>query len=284
MAGRKPPSGIETVFAQQPENYFFGADTFANDLYMQDLEEAMQDRERNYAANVSVGGLYGLAGPGSGAKLAELEAAKKSPANLLRGISAEGGFDQTEVDAVTALINSNAVTIDQVADQFGLPASVIQAAYDANKPLGGTQGAYDAIVQASAITDTAGEFLEDIAAANAAVVTAQTTGVNPNLSYQEGIDQKITNISNAKTAAQAATEAALASGVIDQGDIDDAFGSTTTENILAGVGNVLGAGTRGIYNVASNIPVVGGYLGDAIEGTADWFKNTKGRSLSDLFL
>jgi hypothetical protein len=94
MADKQPPSGIPTIYAEQP--YYFGADTFANDLYMQDLEEAMQDRERNYAANVSVGGLYGLAGPGSGAKLAELEAAKKSPANLLRGISAQGGFDKVK--------------------------------------------------------------------------------------------------------------------------------------------------------------------------------------------
>jgi hypothetical protein len=45
---------------------------------------------------------------------------------------------------------------------------------------------------------------------------------------------------------------------------------------LEGLSDVLGAGTRGIYNVASNIPVVGGYLEDAIEGTAGWLKNMEG--------
>jgi hypothetical protein len=99
---------------------------FANDLYMQDLEEAMQDRERNYASNVSIGGLYGLAGPGSGQKLAELEAAEKRN-KLFKGISADGGFNQSEIDAVTALINSGAVTIDDVAIQFDLPPAVIAA-------------------------------------------------------------------------------------------------------------------------------------------------------------
>ena len=212
--------------------------TFVQDLIDQDAREERADIDyQNYLAGLQ---------------------AQEDKANLLAGAaSAEGGFDEGEIDAVRALVRSNAVTINDVANQFNLPIELVAATYDA-------------------LPATKDEYLGDIAAANAAVVAAQTTEMDPNLSYQGGIDQKITNISNAKTAAQAATEAALASGVIDQGDIDDAFGSTTTENILAGVGNVLGAGTGALYNVASNIPVVGGYLGDAIEGTADWFKNTKG--------
>jgi hypothetical protein len=212
--------------------------TFVQDLLDQDYKEARRDVDYlNYLAGLQ---------------------AQEDKANLLAGAaSSEGGFDEGEIDAVRALVRSNAVTIDDVANQFNLPIELVAATYDA-------------------LPATKDEYLGDIAAANAGVIAAQTTEMDPNLSYQGGIDQKITNISNAKTVAQDALDAALASGVVDQGDIDDAFGPTLTENILAGVGNVLGAGTGAVANVAGNIPIVGGYLEDAIKGTADWFANTKG--------
>jgi hypothetical protein len=133
---------------------------------------------------------------------------------LLAGAaSPEGGFDEGEIDAVRALVRSNAVTINDVANQFNLPIELVAATYDA-------------------LPATKDEYLGDIAAANAGVIAAQTTEMDPNLSYQGGIDQKITNISKTKTVAQDAIDAALASGVVDQGDIDDAFGPTLTETVL----------------------------------------------------
>ena len=212
--------------------------TFVQDLIDQDAREAARDIDYlNY--------LVGLQ-------------AQEDKANLLAGAaSAEGGFDEGEIEAVRALVRSNAVNINDVANQFNLPIELVAATYDA-------------------LPATTDEYLGDIAAANAAVVAAQTTEMDPNLSYQGGIDQKITNISNAKAAAQEAIDAALASGVVNQKDIDKAFGPTLTETVLEGVGNVLGAGTGALANVAGRVPVVGGYLGDAIEGAADFFKETKG--------
>jgi len=195
------------------------------------------------------------------------------------GISAEGGFDQAEVDAVTALINSNAVTIGQVADQFKLPVNVIQAAYDANNPLGGTQGAYNAILEASAITDTTNEFLEDIANKQKEVTSiSQETYNTPKTDpiYQTQIDAKFDALSTAKQELDILTSEGLKSGLIDQNDLNAAFGPSLTEQILSGVGDVLGTGTKVLRDVASNVPVVGPYLGDAVEGTADWLKNTAG--------
>ena len=55
-------------------------------------------------------------------------------ASLFGNVSAEGGFDQSEVDFVTQLISSGQVTIEQAANQFGLPASVVADVYAANAP------------------------------------------------------------------------------------------------------------------------------------------------------
>jgi hypothetical protein len=288
MADKQPPSGIPTIYAEQP--YYFGADTFANDLYLQDLEEAMQDREQNYASNVSIGGLYGLAGPGSGAKLAELEAAEKRN-KLFKGISADGGFDQSEVDAVTALLDSGAITINDIAIQFDLPPAVLAAAYEANKPLGGTQGAYDAILDASAAIDTGGEYADELNRLNSDIDNKTKEGFGYAKQAAYGVD----SLGNELTPAQIAAADLAATAALDtKNTLVDERNTLFESGVEAGIiqtpgflenlkdtglealGDVLGAGTRGIYNVASNIPVVGGYLGDAIEGTADFFKNTEG--------
>lgn len=55
-------------------------------------------------------------------------------ADIYGNVSAAGGFDQTEVDFVTQLINSGQVSVADVAKQFGLPESIISAAYEANRP------------------------------------------------------------------------------------------------------------------------------------------------------
>jgi hypothetical protein len=209
MADKQPPSGIPTIYAEQP--YYFGADTFANDLYLQDLEEAMQDREQNYASNVSIGGLYGLAGPGSGQKLAELEAAEKRN-KLFKGISADGGFNQSEIDAVTALINSGAVTIDDVAIQFDLPPAIVAAAYEENKPLGGTQDAYDAILEAASVIDTGGEYADELYRLNSAIDWNTQKGFEYAREAAYGVD----SLGNELTPSQIAAAERAATAALDQ--------------------------------------------------------------------
>jgi hypothetical protein len=55
-------------------------------------------------------------------------------ADIYGNVSAAGGFDQSEVEFVTNLINSGQVSVADVAKQFGLPESIISAAYEANRP------------------------------------------------------------------------------------------------------------------------------------------------------
>ena len=47
-------------------------------------------------------------------------------------VSAEGGFDQAEIDFVTNLISSGQVTPEQVSAQFGVPVDVINSVYAEN--------------------------------------------------------------------------------------------------------------------------------------------------------
>ena len=225
--------------------------TFFQDLADQDRREALQDEADRIAAQLS-----GAA-------------------------SAEGGFDQGEIDAVTGLLNSGLVSVGDVASQFGLPASVVQAAYDANKPVQSTQGAYDYILGQSAITDTAGEFLGDVTAAQQGVDIAlanlrANTGTDVTTydpAQEAATAAAIGELTTAKENLTAAQQAALGSGLVSETDLG---GDTFAQSVLSGVGNVLGTGTGALYNVASNIPVVGGALGDAIKGTADFFTETKG--------
>jgi hypothetical protein len=223
--------------------------TFVQDLIDQDAREERADVDYlNYLAGIQ---------------------AQEDKAKLLAGAaSPEGGFDEGEIEAVRALVRSNAVTINDVANQFNLPIELVAATYDA-------------------LPATKDEYLGDIAAAiknegivteNLQATTADRAGaLDPNFTAsQAAIASGVGGLTTAKQNTKDAIDAALASGVVDQGDIDDAFGPTFAETALEGVSNVLGAGTRGIYNVASNIPVVGGYLEDAIEGFAGWLKNTEG--------
>jgi cyanate lyase len=206
--------------------------------------------------------------------LAKWQAHEDKTRLLANAASPEGGFDEGEIAAVTALLNSNAVTVEDISRQFDVPIDVVQAAYDANKPVQSTQAAYDAILEdiAAAIKN------EGIVTENLQATTADRAGaLDPNFTAsQAAIASGVGGLTTAKQNTKDAIDAALASGVVDQGDIDDAFGPTFAETALEGLSNVLGAGTRGIYNVASNIPVVGGYLEDAIEGFAGWLKNTEG--------
>jgi hypothetical protein len=193
---------------------------------------------------------------------------------LANAASPEGGFDEGEIAAVTALLNSNAVTVEDISRQFDVPIDVVQAAFDANKPP--SEGTFDLVEAWLAPTDTKNEFLEDIAAANKKVTDAMSIPITADATdpaYQTQIEENLTGISTAKQERDILVNEAIKSGLVDQGDIDDAFGPTFTETVLEGVGDVLGAGTGAIANVAGNIPVVGGALQDTVEGLAGWLKN-----------
>jgi hypothetical protein len=248
-------------------SYFDGdSSTFHQDLLDQDAKEERRDIDyQNY--------------------LAKWQAHEDKTRLLANAASPEGGFDEGEIAAVTALLNSNAVTVEDISRQFDVPFDVVQAAFDANKPP--SEGTFDLVEAWLAPTDTKNEFLEDIAAAiknegivteNLQATTADKAGaLDPNFTAsQAAMDSGVGDLTTAKQNTKDVIDAALASGVVDQGDIDDAFGPTLVDTVLGGVGNVLSAGTGAIANVAGNIPVVGGYLEDAIEGTADWFANTAG--------
>lgn len=55
-------------------------------------------------------------------------------AGLFGNVSAEGGFDQSEIDLVTQLINSGQTTIDEVSSTFGVPRDVVASVYAQNAP------------------------------------------------------------------------------------------------------------------------------------------------------
>lgn len=55
-------------------------------------------------------------------------------AGLFGNVSAEGGFDQSEIDFVTQLINSGQTTIDEVSSTFGVPRDVVASVYAQNAP------------------------------------------------------------------------------------------------------------------------------------------------------
>jgi hypothetical protein len=217
--------------------------------------------------------------------LAKWQAHEDKTRLLANAASPEGGFDEGEIAAVTALLNSNAVTVEDISRQFDVPIDVVQAAFDANKPP--SEGTFDLVEAWLAPTDTKNEFLEDIAAAiknegivteNLQATTADKAGaLDPNFTAsQAAIDSGVGDLTTAKQNTKDVIDAALASGVVDQGDIDKAFGPTLVDTVLGGVGDVLSAGTGALANVAGNIPVVGGALQDTVEGVAGWLKNMEG--------
>lgn len=55
-------------------------------------------------------------------------------AGLFGNVSAEGGFDQSEIDLVTQLINSGQTTIDEVSSTFNVPRDVVASVYAQNAP------------------------------------------------------------------------------------------------------------------------------------------------------
>lgn len=77
--------------------------------------------------------------------------------SIYGNVSAEGGFDQAEIDFVTNLISSGQVTPEQVSAQFGVPVDVVQSVYEANKPQQqqqDTSGLLSTILKANNVLNT----------------------------------------------------------------------------------------------------------------------------------
>ena len=56
----------------------------------------------------------------------------------------------------------------------------------------------------------------------------------------------------------------------------DTFADKAVDAGLEGLGSLLGGVYRGAHAVGSNLPVVGDFVGDAIEGVGEWFQTTPG--------
>jgi hypothetical protein len=211
-------------------------------------------------------------------------------ATLDRGIGGGGSFvDGNSSTFVQDLIDQDAR--EEARDVDFLDYLARLAAQEANKPLGGTQAAYDAILDASAAIDTGGEYADALYRLNSDIDNKTKEGFGYAKQAAYGVDSLGNELTPAQIAAaeRAATAAldtkntlvdernTLFESGVEAGIIETpGFLENLKDTGLEGLSDVLGAGTRGIYNVASNIPVVGGYLGDAIEGVADFFKNTEG--------
>ena len=63
--------------------------------------------------------------------------------SIFGAVSAAGGFDKSEVDFITQLISSGQTTIDEVANQFGVPRDVVASAYAQNQPQNNESGLFN---------------------------------------------------------------------------------------------------------------------------------------------
>ena len=206
-------------------------------------------------------------------------------ATLDRGIGGGGSLvDSNSSTFVQDLIDQDAREAARDVDFLDYLARL--AAQEANKPLGGTQEAYDAILEASAAIDTGGEYKDALDSLNSQIDQKTIEGFGYAREAAYGADLTPAQREAAERAATAALDTknalvdernALFESGVESGIIETpGFLESLKDTGLEGLSDVLSAGTRGIYNVASNIPVVGGYLGDAIEGIAGVLKETKG--------
>ena len=242
-----------------------------------------------------VGGLYGLAGPGSYANLARL--------------GAEDDFRMKGVTDATA----------EDEDEFRMKG--------VNDATAGGQEAYNAIVAASAAIDTPGEFtkilndayvalrtVEDLQLYRSLVWTAEQdaraklgTLIDAAGNPRDGADQKSINfatdqyndaVKGSEDFNRRLEDAQAASLEIQQEvsqnvpkdfarafatqnnkaplAYTDTFVDKAVDASLSGIGSLAGGLYRGAHAVGSNLPVVGGYVGDAIEGAGEWFQTTPG--------
>ena len=272
------------VKEQRPEN-------FSEGLY----NNAAAGLGGGGARGARVGGLYGLAGPGSYANLARL--------------GAEDGFRMKGVTDATA----------KDEDEFRMDG--------VNDATAGGQEAYNAIVAASAAIDTPGEFtkilndayvalgtVEDLQLYRSLVWTAEQdarakldTLIDAAGNPRDGADQKSIDfatdqyndaVKGSEDFNRRLEDAQAASLEIQQAvsqnvpkdfarafatqnnkaplAYTDTFVDKAVDASLSGIGSLAGGLYRGAYAVGSNLPVVGGYVGDAIGGAGEWLQTTPG--------
>ena len=95
-------------------------------------------------------------------------------AGLFGNVSAEGGFDQSEIDFVTQLINSGQTTIDEVSSTFGVPRDVVASVYAQNAPTEPEQDSlFNDLLTANNIIGSIGDIYGNASVAPAAPVSNQ---------------------------------------------------------------------------------------------------------------
>lgn len=89
-------------------------------------------------------------------------------------VSAEGGFDQSEIDFVTRLISSGQATIDEVANTFGVDRDVVQSVYNDNTPTQTQEdGLFNNLLAANNVLGSIGDIYANASVAPAAPVSNQ---------------------------------------------------------------------------------------------------------------
>jgi hypothetical protein len=184
---------------------------------------------------------------------------------LDRGIGGGGSFvDGNSSTFVQDLIDQDAK--EEARDVDFLDYLARLAAQEANKPLGGTKDAYDAILEAASVIDTGGEYADELNRLNSAIDWNTKTGFEYAREAAYGVD----SLGNELTPAQRAASELAASRLLDEKNtlVDErntlfesgveagiiqtpGFLENLKDTGLEALGDVLGAGTRGIYNVAS---------------------------------
>jgi len=163
------------------------------------------------------------------------------------------------------------------------PGEFLEAAYNAQA---GAETAYQNRSRAWAAEEEAKDNLynaeqngtpAEIASARSVLVSAQNN--------VETANQALSNAQTLRTSSYAAVEANVPKGFAR--DYATQTNQTplpytrtildnVTDEVLGGIGSLAGGLYRGAHAVGSNLPVVGGYVGDAIEGAGEWFQTTPG--------
>jgi hypothetical protein len=224
-------------------------------------------------SGTGIGGLYGLAGPGSYANLARLGAEDEFRMKGVNDATAEG---QAAYDAIVAasaaidtpgeftkVLNDAYVALRAVEDLQLYRSLVWTAEQDARAKL-------DTLIRDGAeqkkidfATDQYNDAVKGSEDFNRMLEDAQATS----LAIQQEVSQNVPK-DFAKDFAAQNNKSPLA--------YTDTFVDKAVDAGLAGIGSLAGGLYRGAHAVGSNLPVVGGYVGDAIEGAGEWFQTSPG--------
>ena len=216
---------------------------------------------------VPIGGLYGLAGPNSYNTLNRL-ATQNDPEFRVEGVK-DGQAAFTNLENASAAIDTPGEFLKEVYAAAG----GLETAYQERSTAWAAEAAAKDKLSRAEQSGTGAE----IASARSVVVSAQND--------VETRNQQFSNAQARATSSYAAAEANVPkdfardyAAQTNQAPLPytRTFVDKAIDAGLEGIGGLLGTATRGAYNVGSNLPVVGGYIGDAIEGSAEWLRTTPG--------